>query len=521
MNTESIEPEEVLTEESAQENTSCKPVRQEQTIMFYMPLMETFEPNGEIEVPIKEYPANDTGNARRFLDLFQNGLRYCAAEKEWYCFHKTCWVKDTTCIVPQLAKLGLEYSYQAEAQYAAEQGDYKKLPLIEKQRVKAGNMSTLQNCLNMAALSVVISPDAFDADPYLFHAVNGHIDLRNYEVYLMHDHLKYFTKTAGAALDPSAFGTEPDCEPRCPRWIKFVTECAGGDMELYNYLNRAAGYSILTGDIREQKIFCLSGEGRNGKSLFINTLAAIAGDYASKIEASVLSVNRFGDKDSDMSKELYRIRGSRFVYSNEFGRNSILNETLAKTITDGGVITCRTLFKESIAYKPTYTLWFSTNHMPNLQAMDEGIRRRIVVIPFRNHLTEEEIDRDLADKLLEEADAILYWLIQGYYRYTVHGLKPPAAVRETTAGYFAGQDLYQLFIEEHYVKDADGKVYAKTLYQNYQHWCAENGEKPVSNIRLGKELQRLGIERKKDMFGVFYYLHEIKHDEIQDNMTII
>ena len=56
---------------------------------------------------------------------------------------------------------------------------------------------------------------------------------------------------------------------------------------------------------------------------------------------------------------------------------------------------------------------------------------------------------------------------------------------------------------------------------HYVHWCAENGEKPVSNIRLGKELQRLGIERKKDMFGVFYYLHEIKHDEIQDNMTII
>ena len=235
-------------------------------------------------------------------------------------------------------------------------------------------MSTLQNCLNMAALSVAVAPDAFDADPYLFHAKNGYMDLRDYEVYLLHDPLKYFTRTAGAALDPSAFGTEPEHEPACPRWVQFVKECCNGDMELYHYLNRAAGYSILTGDIREQKIFCLSGEERNGKSLFINTLAAVAGDYASKIEASVLSVNRFGDKDNDMSKELYRIRGSRFVYSNEFGRNSILNETLAKTITDGGTITCRTLFKESIEYKPTYTLWFSTNHMPNLQAMDEGIR---------------------------------------------------------------------------------------------------------------------------------------------------
>jgi putative DNA primase/helicase len=145
--------------------------------------------------------------------------------------------------------------------------------------------------------------------------------------------------------------------------------------------------------------------------------------------------------------------------------------------------------------------------------MDEGSRRRIVVIPFRNHLTEEEVDRDLADKLLEEADAILYWLIQGYYRYTVHGLKPPAAVRQTTASYFAEQDIYQLFVEEHYIKDPDGKVYAKTLYQNYQHWCAENGEKAVSNIRLGKELQRLGIERKKDKHGLFYYLRKKTDDD--------
>jgi putative DNA primase/helicase len=150
--------------------------------------------------------------------------------------------------------------------------------------------------------------------------------------------------------------------------------------------------------------------------------------------------------------------------------------------------------------------------MPNLQAMDEGIRRRIVVIPFRNHLTEEEIDRDLADKLLEEADAILYWLIQGYYRYTVHGLKPPAAVRQTTATYFAEQDIYQLFVEEHYIKDPDGKVYAKTLYQNYQHWCAENGEKAVSNIVFGKEMQRLAIPKTRGRQGYYYALREKEPD---------
>lgn len=506
------ESEETSVVEIIMEDELSEPAAPGQLLTFYE-AVNKYEPRkNEIDVTIKDYPANDTGNAQRFLDMCRNGIRYCAPEKVWYYFDKACWVKDTSCFVQRLAKFALDCSYQAQMEYSSEQGEFKLLPAIEKQRIKAGNMNTLQNCLNMAALSVIISPDAFDNDPYLLHAQNGHIDLRDYNVYLFHDHTKYFTKTAGASLDSAVSGKKPEDEPKCPRWIQFVKECCNGDEELYQYLNRAAGYSVLTGDIREQKIFCLCGEGRNGKSLFINTLAAIAGDYANKIEASVLSVNRFGDKDNDMSKELYRIRGSRFVYSNEFGRNSTLNETLVKTITDGGNITCRTLFKESIEYKPTFKLWFSTNHMPNLQAMDEGIRRRIVVIPFRNHLTEEFIDRNLADKLLEEADAILYWLIQGYYHYTIHGLKPPKAVQDTTASYFAEQDIFQMFVDEYYVKDSDGKVYAKTLYQNYQHWCAENGEKAVSNIVFGKEMQRLVIPKTRGRQGYYYALREKEPD---------
>ena len=496
-----------------------------QTITFYSPVQDAEQPKNEISIPVgKDYPPNDAGNAKRFLDICSGGVRYVPAEKQWYYFDGSRWIADTMCMVQQLASAALSFSYQAEADYLKEQGNYKALPQTEKQSLRAGNISSLQNCLNMAALSAAISPDKFDADPYWFHAKNGAINMKTYDVLLYHDKRQFFTRTAGASLTPEGLSKDAG-SPQCPRWIQFVKECCGYDEELYNYLQRAAGYSILTGDIREQKVFCLLGAGRNGKSLFINTLARVAGDYAAKIEASVLCVNRFGDKDSEMSKELFRIRGSRFVYSNEFGRSSTLNENFVKTITDGGRIVCRTLYKESIEYTPTCTLWFSTNHMPALQAMDEGIRRRIVVIPFRNTLTEDAIDRGLPEKLLEEADAILCWLVQGYYRYTVHSLKPPAAVTQATACYFEEQDMYQVFLNEHYIPDTDGKVYAKSIYQTYQHWCAENGEKPVSSIRLGKELQRLGINRKKDMHGLFYYLQEKPHDEIteshDENMTTL
>jgi putative DNA primase/helicase len=217
-------------------------------------------------------------------------------------------------------------------------------------------------------------------------------------------------------------------------------------------------------------------------------------------------MTRRGDRDADTSKELYRMRGSRFVYANEFSRNSVLNETFLKAITDGGKISCRQLYNAAIEYTPTYKLWFSTNHLPNLQAMDEGIRRRLVVIPFRLALAPEAVNKNLAETLRQEADHILLWLLYGYWKYTQEGLEPPEAVRQASAAYFGEQDVYQTFLQERYEADVNGKVYAKELYQDYRWWCGDNGERGVSNIVFGKELQRLGLQKDKDRYGIFYSL---------------
>ena len=53
------------------------------------------------------------------------------------------------------------------------------------------------------------------------------------------------------------------------------------------------------------------------------------------------------------------------------------------------------------------------------------------------------------------------WLMQGYWQYTLKGLEPPKAIQQETAQYFAAQDLFQLFLEDNYVPDENGKVYAK------------------------------------------------------------
>ena len=446
---------------------------------------------------LQGYENNDAGNARRFLDVYGEDVRYCAVEKQWYvCQGDMSWNVDEELLVNKLAYNSVYNSYVHEIQFYTaidKFGQMKNtIAKLERGLHNIGNFSTLKNCIGMAQKEVPITIDCFDNHNHLFHMPNTTF---NVETQSCVESLKeyYITKTAGA---------EYNCEAECPLWEQFVMQCVEGDIALYHYLQKAAGYSILSGDISEQVVFCLLGNGKNGKSLFINTLAQIAGEYACKIDSAIISMTRRGDKDSDVSKELYRMRGSRLVYTSEFNKNTLLNEAFVKSITDGGKISCRPLYGASIEYQPTYTLWFSTNNAPELTGFDEGIQRRFVLIPF-DHFVEYP-DKTLPQVFQNEASGILNWLVEGYQMYKAEGLEKPESVEHAIANYIGQQDTFQLFVDEYYEQDYNGKVYAKNVYEQYRTWCQYNGEKPVSQIALSKELQRLGIARGKDKKGYFW-----------------
>lgn len=504
--------------ESLNEHTHELAVRESEAPMPWAPAVSP----ETVEETITCYVPNDVGNARRFLDACGNEVRYCAAEEQWYAFDGIQWRPATTTHIERMAYQKLEESYLKEAQYFKERNAFGYMDNLQKQAAKrgveSGNTRTVKACVKAAEFMNIIEPEEFNTDPYWFHTKNGAVNLNvkinrednNVEVelssILFNEPEQYFTQTAGASLKEMS---NPEHPYHCPEWIRFVTICAGGNIDVYRYLQKAAAYSVLTGDISEQKVFCLLGAGRNGKSLFINTLAEIAGDYACKVEASLLCRNRFNEQNADVAKELYRMRGSRFVYSNEFGSGSTLNETFLKAITDGGNITARQLYSAAIEYKPTYTLWFSTNHMPNLQTMDEGIRRRIVVIPFPVQIPENMIDRNLADKLRAEYDDILNWLLMGYVNYVLDGLEPPEVIKNATAGYFEEQDVFLRFLKENYVMDEDGRIPASIVYQHYRIWCSETGETPVTLTKFGTHMKRLGVQRKRIKNGYGYLLKEL------------
>ena len=487
------------------DETAVEQVRKEKNYGMLMPKTEAgvpmvYEQLGIAGAPpetLQGYKDNDAGNARRFLDVYGDDVRYCAGEKQWYiCQSDMSWKADEELLVEKLAYDSVYNSYAHELQFYRiidRFGQMKDtVAKLERGMRSIGNLSTLKSCIGMAQKDVPITADRFDRYDNLFHMPNVTFDadtlscVENRKEY-------YITRTAEAHYD---------CEAECPRWEQFVMECVEGDIALYRYLQKAAGYSILSGDISEQVVFCLLGGGKNGKSLFINTLAEIAGDYACKIDSSIISMTRRGDKDHDVSKELHRMRGSRFVYTGEFNKNTMLNEAFVKSITDGGKISCRPLYGASVEYQPTYTLWFSTNNAPELTGFDEGIRRRFVLIPFEHYV--ETPDKTLPQVFRTEASGILNWLVEGYAMYKTEGLGKPDCIAQATDAYIGEQDVFQLFVEEYYERDDNGKVYAKNVYEQYKAWCQYNGEKPVTQIALSKELQRLYMTRGKDRNGYYW-----------------
>lgn len=450
---------------------------------------------------LQGYADNDAGNARRFLDVYGDDVRYCAGEKQWYiCQPDMSWKADEELLVEKLAYESVHTSYANELHFyrAIDRFGQMKdtVSKLERGLRNIGNLSTLKNCIGMAQKEVPITADRFDQYDNLFHTPNATFDVEAWGP-VANQKEYYITRTAGALYD---------CEAECPRWEQFVMECVEGDIALYRYLQKAAGYSILSGDISEQVVFCLLGGGKNGKSLFINTLAEIAGGYACKIDSSIISMTRRGDKDHDMSKELYRMRGSRFVYTGEFNKNTFLNEAFVKSITDGGKISCRPLYGASVEYQPTYTLWFSTNHAPELSGFDEGIRRRFVLIPFEHYV--EHPDKTLPQALQSEASGILNWLVEGYAMYKREGLDKPESITQATDDYIGEQDVFQMFVEEYYERDDNSREKTADVFIKYEAWCKIVGEQAVSRRKFCSEMKRLGIKHGKNNESTYYGLRK-------------
>ena len=125
-------------------------------------------------------------------------------------------------------------------------------------------------------------PQVFDGDPWLLNCQNGLLDLRTAKLQ-PHNSKALVTKITGAPYDPEA---------TCPRWLAFLERIFNNDQEMIAFIQQAMEIS-LTGNVGEQCLFDLWGDGNNGKSVLAGTLLAVMGDYGQKTPTDTLMLKYF------------------------------------------------------------------------------------------------------------------------------------------------------------------------------------------------------------------------------------
>lgn len=439
--------------------------------------------------PAKRYTFDDMGNAERIYDAYGGFIRYSYTDKRWLYYDTRKWCMDTTGEIERAAEQAIkaldadEPMYARAAELDDEDGDgegkklYKAYLAHKKySRSNRGKKAMLDELRH----KIPISPMQTDIDGMLLNTPTGIFDLRE-GVLRPHDPEAYITKIAHVEYDPTA---------TCPTWERFLGEIFGGDTDLINYVQRAVGYSMTASTV-EQCVFFLHGSGSNGKSTFLSIVREMMGDYTVNIQPETIMVkNSPGGANSDIA----RLKSARLVTTVEPNEGARLNEGLLKQLSGEDPVTARRLYGDEFEFIPQFKLWMATNHRPLIRGTDDGIWRRIKMIPFAVQIPDEKKDKHLAGKLRRELPGIFNWAIDGCRKYQEGGLQEPRSVRGSTMEYRKDMDAIQQFIDE--CCEQSGECPAVSLYSAYSDWAKRNHQYEMNNNVFGRKMSERYVKQK-------------------------
>lgn len=303
-----------------------------------------------------------------------------------------------------------------------------------------------------------------------------------------------------------------DPAARCPTWDAFLVRVQPSPL-MRAYLRRLAGYAML-GLNTEQMIAFFYGIGRNGKSTFIDTLAKIFSDYG-----VTLSIDSFAGEDrrggGEATPDLARLPGARLCAASEPESGVRLKEALIKRLTGGEAMPVRRLHKDFFEFWPQFTLIVSGNHKPVIIGNDDGIWRRIHLIPWNEQIPKDEVDKGLPGKLMAEAQGILRWCVEGALDFLAcGGLVAPREILDATEQYREEEDPIGSFIRNAcQVTGADiDEEKPLDLYMAYEAYCTANGAVKVKDTTFYRRLPdqaRRGWPSAADP-GVTAQFHKMK-----------
>lgn len=381
-----------------------------------------------------------------FSEQYAETLKFCHSAGKWYVWTGAYWEQKTPKYAQSQIRLFIRY-----------------LTGGSKEHCRAARIAAVEQLLKESSEHSV-QATYWDRNTFLLGTPDCTIDLKTGER-LQPDPSHAITKTT--SVSPLA---------RLPlTWFQFLQDATKGDEELIRYIQQICGYA-LTGSTKENALFFIYGPGGNGKSVFLNTVAAILRDYATAASMETFTAS----KNDRHPTELAMLEGKRLATASETEEGKAWAEARIKQLTGSEKIPARYMRQDFFEFLPQFKLIIVGNHAPQLKTVDDAIRRRFNLLPFIHKPTKP--DRDLEAKLRNEWPEILNWMIEGCLDWQLNGLVRPAVVTQATEAYFEEQDLFSQWLEDCCDCEQGHREQAHVLFRNWTYYADRSGE-PVGTMK--------------------------------------
>lgn len=451
---------------------------------------------GKSDAELAFLPLTDLGNAERCKHRHENDLKYSPAIG-WLWWDGRRWSREGADEKVMIAAHSTARAIQKEAE--AIRGtdldtvvDTRKGEDVYYSDRLAGwgrateNSQKLSAIVKHSAPYLSVESAKLDADPWVINVLNGTILIdRAAELdqdpirFVPHDPCRLITKLAPVTYDPTA---------ACNRYDRFLSEVQPSP-EMRRFLHIWGGYSS-TGSTEEQKLCFFYGKGRNGKSTLVDAWGLVLGDYGETVPIETFIDQGKGRNAGGATPDLALLPGIRFLRTSEPEKNARLAESLIKLTTGGEPIQARHLNRDYFRFEPSFKLTMSGNYRPSISGTDEGIWRRVVLVPWT--VTVERPEPHLKERLAREASGIFNRLLDGLRDYLENGLCLPAEVVQATQDYRDDSDPLARFLSECVEKCVADRVSARRMHDVYTAWAKASGEHVWTPKGLSQALQEKG-----------------------------
>lgn len=294
-------------------------------------------------------------------------------------------------------------------------------------------------------------------------------------------------------------------------WDQCLALFFSGDQELIDYVQMVVGMAAV-GKVYQEHLIIAYGSGANGKSTFWNTISRVLGTYSGKLSAETLTV---GCK-RNVKPEMAELKGKRLIIASEMEEGMRLNTAVVKQLCSTDEIFAEKKYKAPFAFVPSHTLVLYTNHLPKVGANDDGIWRRLIVIPFNAKIVGDSDIKNYADYLYEKAGGyILKWIIEGAKKAIDAEYKTtlPKCVQDAINAYREENDWLGHFISECCDVDESYTEKSGALYQKYREYAIQNGDFTRPNGDFNAALENAGFVKRKTRKGAFFYGLKLKEGQ--------